>query len=404
MLSREDYMMIREKSSEGVYIKDIAQQLGVHPKTVSRALARGGEAPARRAGVRVGKLEPYKAQVDALLADDIWNAAVILRRIQAAGYAGGYTILRDYIQPKRELRPTGVVRYETAPGAQMQHDWGQCRLMLGGQQTTAHIAVNVLGHGRAVHALAMPCEDAEHTYEAIIQAFEYFGGACATVLVDNQKAAVLDWRDGRPRFHPRFRELGKHYGFVPKACRPRRAQTKGKVERMVRYVKENALAGWPAFDSLAELNAHLRHWCDTAANTRTHGGLKQSVAERWQAEKPHLQALPGPRYDTAYHGLRQVSLDAYIHWNGCRYSVPGQLAGEAVTVQASLEGWLQVHHDGHSGPVATHRLAEQPHATVTTQAHHAPLWAAICVAERDLADYLPDARQPTTGRSALEVA
>src|SRR5699024_6316489 len=167
-----------------------------------------------------------------------------------------------------------------------------CWLAIGGERTKAHIAVNVLGYGRAVHTVAMPCEDAEHTYEAIIQAFEYFGGVCARVLVDNQKAAVLDWCGGQPHFNARFRALGKHYGFAPKACRPRQAQTKGKVERMVRYVKENALAGTPAFDSLAELNTYLRHWCDTVANTRIHGELKHSVAQRWAFEQPHLQELP----------------------------------------------------------------------------------------------------------------
>lgn len=389
MLSREDYLMIRERRSEGVYVKDIAAELGVHPRTVSRALVRGSQPPVRRCGIRASKLEPYKAQVDDLLGQGIWNAAVILRRIRAAGYPGGYTVLREYIKPKRVLRPAGVVRFETAPGEQMQHDWGQARVLLGGELTRVHLAVNSLGYGRAVHVVALACEDAEHTYEAIIQGFEYFGGVCATVLVDNQKSAVLDWREGKPRFNPRFRELGKHYGFVPRACRPRRAQTKGKVERMVGYVKGNALAGCPAFDDLDDLNAYLRHWCDTVANVRVHGGLKESVKTRWAAEEPHLQVLPDNRFDTAYHATRQVSLDAYIHWDGCRYSVPGHLAGEPVALRVSLDGWLTIHHRP-EGQVATHRLAEHRHASVTVAEHHAPLWAAVRVSERDLADYLPE--------------
>lgn len=403
MLSREDYMMIRERKSEGVYNKDIARELGVHPKTISRALARGSAPTRRRPGLQPSKLDPYKAQVDDLLDRGVWNAAVILRRIRAAGYTGGYTILRDYIQPKRVLRPTGVVRYETAPGEQMQHDWGQCQLRIGGVATTVHLAVNLLGYGRAVHVVAMASEDAEHTYEAIVQAFEYFGGACATVLVDNQKAAVLDWREGGPRFNPRFRALGQHYGFTPKACRPRRAQTKGKVERMVRYVKDNALAGSPAFDSFAELNAYLAHWCDHVANTRMHGELKHSVAERWQAEQPHLLALPGQRFDTAYHGSRQVSPDAYIRWAGRRYSVPGQLAGETVAVRVTLDGWLAVRHADLPDPAALHRLAPQAHATVTVAAHHVPLWADVRVAERDLATYLPDSPLTTDSPAAMEL-
>lgn len=125
-----------------------------------------------------------------------------------------------------------------------------------------------------------------------MQAFVYLGGVTPTVLVDNQKTAVLDWATGSPRFNRRFRELGKHCGFVPKACRPRRAQTKGKVERMVFYVKENALGDQRVFDSLEALNNHLRHWCESVANVRIHSELKESVKARWERERPQLQALP----------------------------------------------------------------------------------------------------------------
>lgn len=180
--------------------------------------------------------------------------------------------------------------------------------------------------------------------------------------------------------------MGKHYGFVPKACRPRRAQTKGKVERIVRYVKENALAGSPAFDTWAELNTYLLHWCDTVANRRTHADLKEIVEARWQDEKVDLKPVPASRFDTAYHAVRQVSLDAYVSWQGCRYSVPGHLAGESVRLRVLLDGHLEVHH-GHEGRVANHPLARDDQHTVTVSEHHAPLWAAVNVNERSLSDY-----------------
>ena len=122
MLRKEDFAVIKSLDQHGVYIKDIAAELGVHPKTVSRALKRKA-APSREHKQSDSKLEPYKPKIDDLLSKDVWNAQVILREIQADGNAGGYTILRQYIQPNRVLRPSpATVRFETPPGRQLQSD------------------------------------------------------------------------------------------------------------------------------------------------------------------------------------------------------------------------------------------------------------------------------------------
>src|SRR5512134_2100692 len=107
MLRREDYFMIQAKRHQGMYVKDIAADLGVHPKTVSRALRRG-EAPTRRRGRPPGqsKLDPFKPTVARLLHEGVWNAVVIWRELQALGYTGKSRTLRDYIRPKRPLRPS----------------------------------------------------------------------------------------------------------------------------------------------------------------------------------------------------------------------------------------------------------------------------------------------------------
>lgn len=259
------------------------------------------------------------------------------------------------------------------------------RLKIGGETQRVCLSVNVLGHSRAVFTQASLSMDAEHTYASILAAFEYFGGVTHTVLVDNQKAAVIDWRDGKPRFNRRFRELGKHCGFVPRAARPRRAQTKGKVERMVRYVKDNALAGYPAFDSIDALNMYLRHWCDTVANERIPRELGEAVRVRWTRERTALLPLPRTPFDTAYHRVRQVSLDAFISLDGNRYSVPGHLVGETVQVCEALDGEIEILNAGQR--VATHHKRRGSGERIVVNAHHAPLWAAVHVGERDLSDY-----------------
>ena len=102
MLTQEDYWMIQERLRQGVYRKDIAAELGVHPKTVSRAVARGGPPAVTRRRRRHTKLAPFVEQIDALLADNVWNARVIFLELQAQGYTGGYTVVREHITDGRE--------------------------------------------------------------------------------------------------------------------------------------------------------------------------------------------------------------------------------------------------------------------------------------------------------------
>src|SRR5262245_30278764 len=119
MLSKEDWMTIQAQVAKGVYQKDIAAQLGVHPRTIRRALARGSAPSTKRPAARKSKLDPFKPAIDHLLQEGVWNAVVVLRELQAKGYDGEVSIVRDYLRPKRALRPSrATVRFETPPGRQ----------------------------------------------------------------------------------------------------------------------------------------------------------------------------------------------------------------------------------------------------------------------------------------------
>jgi transposase len=387
MLAPEDFMTIQALVNRGVYRCDIAEQLGVHPRTVRRALQRGGP-PARRGGRRGSLLDPYRLAVDRLLADGVWNGVVIWRELQAQGYRGGVSILRDCLRPKRPLRPgRATVRFETPPGRQLQSDWATHRTVIAGEAITVHLTVNTLSYSRRFHFWATDTEDAEHTYEGLVRAFEWFGGAPGEVLVDNQKCAVLQHsRGGEVRFHPRFVDLAGHYGFAPRACRPARAQTKGKDERNVGYVKHHFFVRYRAFESWAHLNQLAEQWLREEADRRVHGTVHEVVAARFAREAPTLQPLPARRYDTAYQEPRQVSWDAYVEVRGNRYSVPASLAGRLVTIRLSLEGQLGVYDDDQR--VAQHVLQPAERGWVTVPAHHAALWArAVQVERRPLAVY-----------------
>ena len=168
--------MIKQAREKGCYLEDIACQAGCSVSTVKRALSRQGPPPKRRPGIRPSKLDDFKPIIGALLADNVWNAEVIFAEIKDQGYTGGITILRDYIQPRRTLRESkATTRYETAPGHQLQHDWGELMVDVAGELRKVYVSVNVLGYSRRFYAWAAYSNDAEHTYESLARTFEWFG-------------------------------------------------------------------------------------------------------------------------------------------------------------------------------------------------------------------------------------
>ena len=159
--------------------------------------------------------------------------------------------------------------------------------VIAGQESKVSFIVNELGYSRRFHFWCTDSQDAEHTYEGIIRSFEYFGGTTEEVLVDNQKSAVLEHpARGVVRFNERFLDLSHHYGFTPRACRPYRARTKGKCERMVGYIKHHFFQRYREFESWAHLNQLAEQWLREEADQRMHGTVKEVVAERFAQEAP----------------------------------------------------------------------------------------------------------------------
>lgn len=381
MLHKEDFAVIHALARNGVYQKDIAAQVGVHPKTISRALKRGS-APQPEGKQKGSKLDPFRESVDALLAEGVWNGMVILREIQAKGYTGSLTILRDYIRPKRALRAgKATVRFETEPGNQLQSDWGQTVTRIAGVRTRVCFETNTLGFSRRFHFWNTDRIDAEHTYEGLIRGFEHFGGVPEEVLIDNQACLVIKpSTGGEPaRFQERFLDLAAQYSFTPRACRPYRARTKGKDERMVGYIKHNFFARYRRFESWAHLNQLAEQWLREEADRRLHGTVGEVVADRFEREKPHLKPLPARRYDTAYVELRHVAWDAMVDVRGNRYSVPAEYAGKMLTVRIGLDGRLRIFDLDRL--VAEHTLRDRRRGWSLVPEHHAGLWASTLQVE-----------------------
>ena len=221
-----------------------------------------------------------------------------------------------------------------------------------------------MGYSRRFHFWCATKEDAEHTYEGLALSFEYFGGVTGEVLVDNQKATVIEHRIGDlVKFNERFLDMAGHYGFTPRACRPNRARTKGKDERMVGYIKGNFFQRYRSFESFEHMNQLAERWLREEADLRVHGTVKEVVAERFVREAPALSPLPVVRYDTSYRERRVVTWDGYVEVRGNRYSMPDQFCGSVVTVRISLDGVLSVYDDDQK--VAEYRLRSASEGWVT---------------------------------------
>ena len=288
--------------------------------------------------------------------------------------AGIRTVQRAVEQHRCEKRAAEVasVRFETAPGEQMQIDFGEKWVSIAGERVKVHLLAAVLGYSRRIYVRAFLSERQDDWFEGIAGAFRHFGGVTRTLLGDNPRALVskTDWEAGTVTFNPRYLGFCRDWDVTPKACRPFRARTKGKVESGVKYVKRKALAG-RKFETFAALEAHLAEWM-LRVDERVHGTTNEVPAVRFaQQEAAALRPLPALPVPVRERRLRRkVANDALVDVDTVRYSVPHQLVTESVEVAV---GPLEVRVFWGSKLVATHARSTEPHAIVKDPAHYAGL-------------------------------
>lgn len=335
----------------GASARRIALSLGVSRRTVHRALgqieqARAGGPPERapQRAARGSKLDAYEPAIADLLAryPDI-SVRRILEELRALGYRGGYTILSERIL---HLRPSPVVapvqRFETGPGVQAQMDFSTYDLDFSDEgRRRVHAFSYVLGYSRRQYLRFVEAQDFATTVREHIRAFEHLRGVAATCLYDNMKVVVSGHDGDEPVYNPRFLAFTAHYGFRPVACRVRRPQTKGKVERPFGYIESNLLGG-RTFRSLEHLNETAAWWLAEVADVRIHGQTKARPIDRHAEELPHLIPLPAHPFDAAEVVYRTVDAEGFVVYRQNFYAVPWRLIGQTVAVRVT-EDELVIH-------------------------------------------------------------
>jgi transposase len=390
---------IRTLASRGVGKKAIAREVGVAVNTVRRYL-RYAITPGRQVRPSARRLtDDHRAEARRLYEGPAAGNAVVVQRLLAAGGCAlsVRTIERAVADIRRAQRVAALatVRVETAPGDQLQIDFGQKRLRIAGISVRIFLLVAVLSYSRRLFVKAFLNERGDDWREGIAAAFIHFGGLPRTLLGDNARALVLgrDRATGTVSFHPMYVAFCRDWDVQPRACAPYRARTKGKTEAGVKYVKRNALAD-QAFDSVGALEQHLAEWM-TIADQRRHGTTREAPLERFERDaRAALRALPIRALPRRTQRLRRrVALDAFVDVDTIRYSVPHRLVRDHVEVIVE-DHHVRIFHG--TELVATHARSTEPFARVVDVAHYAGLWRSVpgdaptpglAVLGRDLADY-----------------
>ncbi len=365
---------IEELKHTGLSFSQISELTGYDRKTIRKYLLNPEAVPrygSRPAGP--SKLDPHKLYLEDRLKAGVWNAQVLLRELRERGYSGGYTILTDWLRPQRQAGyATAVRRFETPPGKQAQVDWGHLGYLEvdGGAHRMWGFTIT-LGYSRRMWAQAALDQQLGTLLRMHEAAFQDWGAIPEEILYDRMKTVWLgtDAR-GEIIWHPVFLDFARYWGFKPRLCRPYRAQTKGKIESGVKYVRRNFLCGLLGREPscMADFNVQLREWVETVANRRVHGTTYEQVLIRWDEDQFAMQSLRGRRpYPYVDDELRKVARDAYVSWQASRYSVPWQHAGKQVWVREQ-GGRVEVHCGGER--IAVHAPAPRKHQVITEPAHH----------------------------------
>lgn len=272
-------------------------------------------------------------------------------------FSGSYDAVKRFVRRLAQQTQPPFRRMERAPGQELQVDFGQgAWVMENGRRRRPHLFRAVLSYSRKAYSEAVWRQTSESFLRCLENAFRYFGGVTATVVIDNLKAGVLqaDWYD--PELNPKLEEFARHYGTVILPTRPVMPRHKGKVESAVKYAQNNAVKG-RTFESLRAQNAYLADWEKNVADTRIHGTTRRQVGKLFEeVERPALQPLPASLFPVFEEAPRKVHRDGHVEFKKAYYSVPPEYVGRQVWVRQETR-LLRVYNTRRE-QIALHALAE----------------------------------------------
>src|SRR3972149_1881112 len=300
---------IRSLLAQGHRNKAIARKLTIDVKTVRRV-----KKGAKKAKPRSSKLDAFKPVIQELVVKKDLTATRVLREIRALGYAGGYSVLKEYVRSiRRRSRRRPHLRFETDKGTQGQVDLSGYTVDFRGQATDVVCFSMVFGYSRWQFIRFTEAANAHSVCHSHGLAFEKAGGVPHEMLYDRMKQVVLESYADRVVFHPLFEALAKHYGFKPIPLAPGYKEGKGKVENPFKYVLSDLLKG-STFHALEDLNRKAEAWLRELAWVRKHGTTQERPLDRMDEELPFLMRLPPRPFVAARVEERLARFGFFLGW------------------------------------------------------------------------------------------
>ena len=254
--------------------------------------------------------------------------------VEETAFTDSYQSVKRFVRKLRAARSERIHRLECQPGEEVQLDFGLGAPIDTGQSKTRRSWVlrMVLSYSRKAYSEAVSRQDTETFLRCLENGLRGFGGSPLLLNLDNMKSAVLqaDWFD--PEINPKLADFCRHYKLHVVPCRPGKPEHKGKVERGVAYLRNNALKG-RRFRSLADENFFLQHWESSIADKRIHGTTRKQVAACFEEERPHLQPLPQSLFPCFQEARRSVHRDSYVEVAKAYYETPPEYIGRQLWVR-----------------------------------------------------------------------
>ena len=307
---------------------------------------------------RKSECEPWRALIQSKC-DLGLSAQRIYQDLTAEhNFTGSYYSVRRFVHRLEPTRELPFRRLECGPGDEAQVDFGTGAPVVGpdGKRRKTHVFRIVLSHSRKAYSEAVYRQTTDDFLRCIESAFRHFGGAPRCLILDNLRAAVkkADWFE--PELNPKVQSFGVHYGLVFWPTRPYTPRHKGKVEKGIDYVQDNALKG-RRFTSLEEENRFLLDWELTVADTRIHGTTRRQVGKHFTAvEREVLVPLPLEPFPSYHEGRRTVHRDGHVEVDHAYYAVPPEYLAREVWVR--WDGRLVRIFNERMQPIAMHAKQE----------------------------------------------